>query len=142
MRSKVWDNVERKLRCLRAVGRAAVNDAQRFLLANVVETYLKLDAQDEERFAAEIRRDTNKEVRDMVITWEDALAASKAEGIETGLLQGEAAVLRRQLKRRFTKLPPQVEERLAQAGREELESWAERVLDAEQLEDVFGTRSE
>ncbi len=134
MRSKVWDNVERKLRCLRAVGRAAVNDTQKFLLANVVETYLKLDAQDEERFAAEMRRDTYKEVRNMVITWEDALAASKEEG----LLQGEASVLRRLLKRRFVELPPWVGERLERAGRGELESWAERVLDAERLEDVFG----
>lgn len=139
MRSKVWDNVERKLRCLRAVGRAAVNEAQKFLLGNVVETYLKLDPQDEERFAAEIRRDTNKEVRDMVITWEDALAASREEGLEAGLLQGEASVLRRLLKRRFTEVPPQVEKRLEQAGRQDLESWAERVLDAERLEDVFGS---
>ncbi len=78
----------------------------------------------------------------MVITWEDALAASKAEGREAGLLQGEAVLLRRQLKRRFTEIPPQVEDRLKQASREELESCAERVLDAERLEDVFGSNSE
>ena len=71
----------------------------------------------------------------MVITWENALAASKEEG----LLQGEASIVRRQLNRRFKELPPHVEERLEQAGREELESWAERVLDAHRLEDVFGS---
>ena len=37
------------------------------------------------------------------------------------------------LKRRFQQLPSWVEERLGQANREELESWAERVLDAESL---------
>ncbi len=79
----------------------------------------------------------------MVITWEDALAAREAEGREAGLLQGiqqgEAAVLRRQLKRRFNEIPRQVEKRLEQAGRDELETWADRVLDAERIEDVFGT---
>ncbi len=154
MRSRVWDNVDRKLRCLRA-GRAEVNEAQKFLLANEVETYLKLNPEDEERFAAEIRRDANKEVRDMVITWEDALAASHAKGMETGRLQGreqgleqglqrgiqqgEASVLRRLLSRRFPQLPRWVDERLEGAAREELESWAERVLDARRLEDVFGS---
>ena len=139
MRSEVWDNVERKLRCLKAVGRAEVNEAQKFLLANVVETYLKLTAAGEARFAAEVRRDANKEVLDMVITWEDALAASRAEGLETGLLQGEASVLKRLLRRRFATLPEWAETRLEHAGREELESWAERVLEAKRLEDVFGS---
>lgn len=49
----------------------------------------------------------------MVITWEDALAASRAEGMETGRLQGqeqgiqqgEASVLRRLLIMRFPPLP-------------------------------------
>ncbi len=42
-----------------------------------------------------------------------------------------------QLTRRFDGLPGWVEERLAQASREQLESWADRVLDAKRLEDVF-----
>ena len=41
------------------------------------------------------------------------------------------------LKRRFQQLPSWVEERLGQASREELQSWAERVLDAESLDEVF-----
>ena len=87
----------------------------------------------------------------MVITWEDALADREArgeargvqlgleQGIEQGIHRGEAAVLKRQLKRRYGDLPEWVEERLAQASREELESWADRVLDAKRLEDVFGS---
>ncbi len=73
----------------------------------------------------------------MVITWEDAHAASKAEGLEEGFVQGEATLLRRQLKRRFEELPRWIDERLQQASQRELESWADRVLDAERLEDVF-----
>ncbi len=42
-------------------------------------------------------------------------------------------------KRRYRQLPAWVEERLGKASREELESWADRVLDAESLDEVFAT---
>ncbi len=54
-----------------------------------------------------------------------------------GMRKGEATMLKRLLTRRFDGLPGWVEERLAQASREQLESWADRVLDAKRLEDVF-----
>ncbi len=129
MRSKVWDKVEQKLRCLRPITRSGLNDAERFLLGNVVLTYLKLRPEDEARFQKEMQRSSNKEIQDMVITWEDALAASK--------LEGGASVLRVQLRRRFESLPEWIDERLGQASQQELESWAARVLDAKRLEDVF-----
>ncbi len=58
---------------------------------------------------------------------------------EEGLLRGQISLLKRQLKRRYRQLPAWVEERLGKASREELESWAERVLDAESLDEVFAT---
>lgn len=61
----------------------------------------------------------------------------KAEGRAEGLAQGEAALLKRQMKKRFGELPASAERRLAEASREQLERWAERLLDAERLEDVF-----
>lgn len=58
-------------------------------------------------------------------------------GLEQGILQGEASALRRLLKRRFERLPKWAEERLEGASREELESWFDRVIEAEALEEVF-----
>jgi hypothetical protein len=60
-------------------------------------------------------------------------------GIEKGIHQGETLVLRRQLTRRFGPLPAWVEQRLEEASAAQLEAWAERVLDAAQLEEVFET---
>jgi hypothetical protein len=60
-------------------------------------------------------------------------------GIEKGLQQGEVIMLKRLLTRRFGPLPAWAEQRLEQASRQELEGWAERVLEAPQLEDVFRT---
>ena len=91
MRSRVWDGVERKLRCLRAISRAESLDLrQRFLLARVVNTYVQLTGEDEERFFAELRREGNKEVRDMVVTWEEALAEREARGRAEGEARGRA----------------------------------------------------
>jgi len=58
-------------------------------------------------------------------------------GIEQGLQQGEVIVLKRLLTRRFGPLPAWAEQRLEQASPPELEGWADRVLEAQRLEDVF-----
>jgi hypothetical protein len=60
-------------------------------------------------------------------------------GIEKGIHQGETLVLRRQLTRRFGPLPAWVEQRLEEASAAQLEAWAERVLEAARLEEVFET---
>jgi Domain of unknown function (DUF4351) len=58
-------------------------------------------------------------------------------GLQQGLQQGEVIVLKRQMTRRFGPLPAWAEQRLEQASLRELEGWADRVLEAQQLEDVF-----
>jgi hypothetical protein len=60
------------------------------------------------------------------------------KGIQEGIGQGEAAVLARQLARRFGPLPAWAEARLQSARRDQLELWAERIFDAENLEQFFG----
>ena len=59
------------------------------------------------------------------------------EGQRQGQQLGEALILRRQLTRRFGPLPDWAEQRLQGATPVELESWAERVLDAPTLEAVW-----
>ena len=58
-------------------------------------------------------------------------------GIEKGIQQGEHHLLKRQLKKRFPNLPEWVGEKLEQASQEDLEQWADRILDAQHLEDIF-----
>jgi len=70
--------------------------------------------------------------------WEEKiLEKGIAEGIEKGIGKGEVLVLQRQLSKRFGVLPDWALERLEQGSREELENWAERILDAGSLEAVF-----
>jgi len=61
-------------------------------------------------------------------------------GIEQGRVEGERAVVERQLLRRFGELPRSASERLVGASMADLERWADRVLEAKSLDDVFGPR--
>ena len=59
------------------------------------------------------------------------------QGMQQGRVEGERVVLERLLLRRFGLLPPEVAERLSEASATDLETWAENVLDAQALGDVF-----
>lgn len=60
------------------------------------------------------------------------------EGLQQGLLQGEANLLERLLVKRFGPLPQATRAQLASATKDQLECWAERMLDAPTLQAVFG----
>ena len=72
---------------------------------------------------------------------QQGLEKGMQKGLETGLAKGRAeggsALLVRLLNRRFGSLPRTIIERLAQATPDQLEIWADRVLDADSLDDVF-----
>ena len=59
------------------------------------------------------------------------------QGIEQGRVDGERAVLERLLQRRFGPLSPEVAARMGEASAADLETWAEKVLDADTPDDVF-----
>ncbi|CUB07956.1 Putative transposase, YhgA-like/Domain of unknown function (DUF4351) [Tepidiphilus thermophilus] len=75
--------------------------------------------------------------------WEEEVARKAIQqglekGVQKGKLEGESLLLQRQLTRRFGPLPDWAQQRLRSATSEELETWADRVLDAQRLEEVFG----
>ena len=82
------------------------------------------------------------EVRNMLATraeeWKRQwLQEGLEKGRAEGLVKGEAALLLRQLERRFGALPTEVRARVAAADTAALEAWGLRVLDAGSLEDVL-----
>ena len=60
------------------------------------------------------------------------------EGRQIGRLEGESTLLERLLAKRFGPLDDDLRARLQAASSEQLETWAERLLDAANLSDVFG----
>ena len=69
----------------------------------------------------------------------EGLERGMQQGMRRGRVDGERAVLERQLRRRFGSLSPEVEDRVAGASAVDLETWADKVLDADTLEDVFNS---
>ncbi|MGF1615665.1 MAG: transposase, partial [Gammaproteobacteria bacterium] len=61
----------------------------------------------------------------------------RQEGVEQGTRRGELALLKRLLVHRFGPLPDWVEVKLEGADTAALEGWAERILEAQELEAVF-----
>jgi len=63
----------------------------------------------------------------------------RREGESFGLLRGQAAILQRLLLKRFGRqlAEERLREKLQSARPEQLETWAERILDAQSLDDVF-----
>ncbi|MBP6735442.1 MAG: DUF4351 domain-containing protein, partial [Chromatiaceae bacterium] len=68
---------------------------------------------------------------------EQGLEQGIQKGESKGRLAGQAELLERQLVRRFGGLSGESQRRLAQATREQLQHWADRVLDAQTLGEVF-----
>jgi flagellar biosynthesis/type III secretory pathway protein FliH len=112
-----------------------------------IDSYSGLDDNERQLFAPQEDK--------IMMTWSERL---RSEGMQKGILQGrqlgwqegklegkiegkqegELAVLTRLLSRRFGALGAATIERLRRATPSELEHWADNILDAQTLEEVFG----
>jgi hypothetical protein len=87
-----------------------------------------------------------QETRVMSIAAEQWKAEAKAEGIQIGEISGKAKgieagkadLLLRQLRRRFGALPQSTQTKVLCASEDQLNEWAETLLDASTLDAVFG----
>ncbi|UWN48409.1 hypothetical protein ASALC70_00589 [Alcanivorax sp. ALC70] len=68
---------------------------------------------------------------------EQGVEQGRAQGVEQGRLEGERALVLRQIQHRFGDLPAVYRLRLQSASQAELESLADRVLDATSLDELF-----
>jgi Domain of unknown function (DUF4351) len=115
-------------------------------LFRFIDWLMALPEELEERFGVELRQLEGETKMPYVTPFErraiekgraEGLNEGKQLGLDEGLQQGVVSVLKRLLARRFEQLPEWAEARLEKASRDELEHWADRVIDAESLEQVF-----
>ncbi len=133
------------LACLRLLAASpGLSRHQQDLLLSCVWTYGRFEddeAGEFDKIMAELGDEEVQEMKMSMAEWwkKEGLEEGRKEGRKQGMQQGEVSLLRRLLKRRFDELPRWIDQRLEQASRQELEGWADRVLDAERLEDVFSS---
>jgi hypothetical protein len=66
----------------------------------------------------------------------------REEGLEQGLEQSEKAVLFRQLHRKFGTIPEHYRKQVEQANAATLLIWAENLIEAHSIEEIFRDRAE
>ena len=109
-------------------------DKQRIIdLFGVIDWLMRLPTDLEQRLLQEVYTLERKVIMPYV-------TSAERFGIEKGRQEGEAALLKRLLARRFGTLPDALHVRLTTATIDQLEEWAIKVLDAESLDEVFDQR--
>ena len=98
-----------------------------------IDIYLPLDDNEQERY----QRDYQQEAKTVATFSERYYEKGKEQGMQVGLQRGEFTLLKRLLGKRFGELDNALIQRLEQASTDELERWADRVLEANSLEEVF-----
>lgn len=131
-----------KLECLRAIARADLDEARRFLLANCVETYLQLESDEQADYERLRDRDDDVEVREMEMTWAERMEKEYTErGVERGLARGRIDGMRRLVlhlaERRWGGLDESARQRVeAMDSADALERLADRLLTARSAEEA------
>ena len=79
------------------------------------------------------------QTQDIVETWrQEAIQEGVQQGVQQGIQQGIQQMLLRQVRRRFgVEVDPHVEQRIATASVEQIETWSERVLTAATLAELL-----
>ena len=104
-----------------------------------IDIYASLTENEYRRYQRQYREDSSTMAGVISRAREEGMQQGMQQGMDQGRVEGERAVLERLLRRRFGLLSPEVTERLGQASAAELETWAENVLDAPTLDDVFNS---
>ncbi len=94
-----------------------------------IDIYAGLTDNEYRRYQQQYREDNS--------TMAGIISRAREEGMQKGRVEGERALLERLLRRRFGLLSPEVASRLGEASVADLETWAENVLEAPTLDDVF-----
>ncbi len=130
-----------KLELLRKIATARLNEVERFLLANCVQTYLQLAGREAEQYAALRLAEKTPEVEAMEMTWAEQMVAEYrekvlAEGIEKGVERLRTSLLRL-LGQRFGQVPPAVRARVeAIDSLDELGGLTDRILEVKSIEEL------
>lgn len=114
-----------KFECLRLMATLRLDRARMQLISGFVDTYLRLNAEEEKLLRADIATiepEQQEVVMQIVTSWME-------EGIEQGKQQEAIALIMRQLPRRIGTVTPQLQEQIRELSLNQLEDLAEFLLD-------------
>ncbi len=125
---KPEERVRVKLECLRMLVTLQLNPAKIELISGFIDTYLKLNATEEQALDTELKQANlveQEQIMEIVTSW-----------MQKGIEQGEQKIVKIQLKRRFNNITPAIESRINGLSSEQLENLADAIFDFQSLEDM------
>ena len=126
------DRPKVKLECLRLLATLRLNPAKMQLISGFINSYLRLNEQEEQLFQAEVdkieprKQETTMEI---VTSWME-------KGIEQGKQSEALSLVTRQLTRRIGTVTPELQQRIEQLQLTRLEDLAEELLDFSEVADL------
>jgi hypothetical protein len=141
-RNHVEDRLTLRALMMQYVLKRKLDGARERLLLNLIKTYFKLDPGQQESFQQLLSRPEFREVQEMELTWEEeVMEKGREQGLQegrlAGLIEGKRETLKHLLTKKFGTLPEKTMARIeALDSLEELDTYLDRVLTAETLEDM------
>lgn len=137
-RTHVSEPLRLRALMLKRVVQSALDDARKFLLLNLVQTYFPLGADEREAFDRLLLQAEYRGVPEMQVTWADKIRdEGRQEGREEGALEAKRETLLRQLTRKFGRLPDAVLSRVnALESIPLLDTYLDRLVTAGSLEEM------
>jgi predicted transposase YdaD len=135
MRIAPEDRPKVKAECLRLLVTLKLNPAKMQLISGFIDTYLRLNKIEEQKFQTEIGTlitEEKEEVMQIVTSWME-------EGIEKGIERGierEKNLIIRQINRKFRQIAPELETKIRSLSIEIIEDLGEAIFDLETVEDL------
>ena len=137
MRVPAGGRVQAYADAFRGLRELEANPDLRLKYLDFIDTYAELTDNERQEFVQRHAEENEAMVGIVQRARDEGREQGRVEGMERGRVEGERTVVERQLQRRFGKLPQSASERLARASTADLEAWADKVLGANSLEDVF-----
>lgn len=132
-------NLDEVRLAIRALGQAVANSAHKQTIDQAIMAWVRYRLSNKLPGLVVSDMDDLLKGTEMIETNMERIRANLiAEGVLLGRQEGETLLLERQIAKRFGSLDGDTRSRLKTATAEQLELWAERILDAHSLMQVFG----
>jgi hypothetical protein len=126
------DRPKVKAECLRLLVTLKLDPAKTRLISKFVDTYLRLNVQEERTFQAELDKigvAQKEAIMQVTTSWEE-------KGIEKGVERGQRSLLSLQLEQKVGQLPDSLNDRLATLSLDQLSSLAVALLNFTTIDDL------
>jgi Domain of unknown function (DUF4351) len=126
------DRPKVKAECLRLLVTLKLDPAKTRLISKFVDAYLRLNAQEEQIFQAEIDKigtDQKEAIMQVTTSWE-------AKGIETGIEQERRSLVTLQLEQKLGQLPDAASDRISSLSLNQLSALALALLNFNSADDL------